>query len=317
MRNKEIANKEQGNNFELSSHRESLSMNDNSKPKVAVLLTGHYRKGQVVPSLHKIGDFDVFAFAWDDFGCKGHETNLCKSEPLAVESAIKSLPNIKSYKIGNNKNFIESIREETESRTYFNHSSKEVFIKSQLYSIKKTYELFDDFRKSSGVSYDVVIKLRFDCSLRSFSLDQKTMYYIAECGAIFVTNDGCHNHDHFSNGCIICNKLYDLSLHIPHIGDHPNIICDLMAYGSVEAMREYCGMYDVYDRLNGEFIAKNRKFLSERNLPFSFEGRNIAIGRMDSIFYLYCSYPERIIQHHLSDRMLVSSRSVSIDLHRR
>lgn len=288
-----------------------------ASPKVAVLLSGHFRKGNIVPTLKKIGNFDVFAFVWDDFGFKGKETNLSLSEPAAVESSLCTVPNLRSYRIAKNKNFIESIREETEKKRYFNFSSDEVFIKSQLYAIKKSHELMQDYSRRNGVVYDVVLKIRFDCSIRSFAIDKKTMDYVSERGAVFVTNEGCHRHPHVQNGCMICNKMYDIDLHMPHIGDHSNIICDFMAYGNPQAMSQYCAMYDVYDEINERFSIINSKVLSERNLSFAFRGNNMKVGLIDGIFYFYCSYPERIIQHYLSDRMLISSRSILVDFHRR
>ena len=287
-----------------------------AKPKCAILLSGNVRKGSILKSLSYLKDVDVFAFVWDNIGVKGTEMNLSLSDPDAVSEVVSRIPHLKAHKMASNKNFIESIRQETESRKYFNFSSDEIFIKSQMYAIKKSHELMEDYCRKTGTSYDMVVKMRFDCSINRFLPDDKTMGFVNTGNAVFVTNDDAHPHPHFSNGCMVCNKMYDIDLHIPHIFNHSNIICDIMAYGGREPMKRWCSMYDHYDEWNDYFAEENKNFLTKRNIPLTITGKNIKVNRIDHMFYLYCSYPERIFQYHMRDYMLISSRGILVRFHR-
>ena len=50
----------------------------NTKPKIAILISGHIRNNNINKSFEHLNDYDydVFIHTWDNFGFKGSETNL-------------------------------------------------------------------------------------------------------------------------------------------------------------------------------------------------------------------------------------------------
>lgn len=62
---------------------------------------------------------------------------------------IKNIPNLKKYEIGNNIDYVRSVVDQTLAKTYFNYSSPESYIKSQLFSVYKVYELFENYCKKT------------------------------------------------------------------------------------------------------------------------------------------------------------------------
>ena len=53
------------------------------------------------------------------------------------------------------------------------------------------------------------------------------------------------------------------------------------------------------------------KNLSIKNNEYKLTG---SAGHIDSVYYYYCSYPERMLQMYLKDYMLVQSKNVKLKL---
>ena len=278
--------------------------------KIAILLCGHYRSGQVVHFLrHTSENIDIFCCTWDNFGRRGTERNLHESRFNDIEKLIVGIPRICDYKIGSNKEYVESILPKTYSHKYFNYSAPELYIKSQLHTINESYKMMENYSKKNLVNYDLVIKLRFDCGMRSFLITPKTLQYIRSDKAIFVTNEGQHRHPFYSNACTTCNTMYDIGMKEPHLGNHSNIICDFLAYGSKKSMKKYCSMIDVYDDMNDAWHEENRESGIKKGLLMG-GGISSRVNHIDSLFHFICSYPERMSQLYLRDYMLISSRYI-------
>lgn len=292
------------------------------KNKIAILLTGHIRNSNIVPSIKTFCDgydYDIFVHTWDNFGLKGTETNLsAKVERGRIEGEVQKIPNVRKYVIENNKDFINSIDRREE---YFNFSSPEEFIKSQLYSITKCHTLMTEYSKKENINYSLVIKLRFDCELTSFIIDEDLVNDINSNNIIFVPNQDCgHSHpDSNSTSCWACdNMYYKFNLKNVHIFEHSNIICDVFAYGSVKSMSSYCDLYNHYDDLLKSYNEENKKSLEKNKIKHTYTNGVYYVdftesGHIDSLYYLYCSYPERLIQKFLNDYMLVESRKIKLN----
>jgi hypothetical protein len=299
-----------------------------SNKKIALLLSGHIRNNTITNNLFKflpLHNVDIFIHTWDNKGIKGKETNLNDSvNEEEIIKIISQINNVKNFKIENNKTYIESILSETNENIYFNHSSPEIFIKSQLYSIYQSYELMNSYSNENNVNYDVVIRLRFDCEIVSFNLTDDVISDINNNKIIFVPNKDCGHHhpDSDSTSCIACDVMYHkYKLKSVHISEHTNIICDIFAYGSQESMKDYCYTYLVYDEINKSFIDGNLKSLNERKINFTKINNVYKIkmdykGHLESVFYLNCSYPEKILQKKLKDYMLVESKDIKIKFKR-
>jgi hypothetical protein len=289
--------------------------------KIAILLTGHIRKNSILDGILKLSkthDVDIFVHTWDNLGFKGTETDLnTLSNEDSVIGEIEKLPNVVKYKIENNKDYIDSLMD---IKGYFNFSSPEKFIKSQLYSINQTYKLLEDHINNTNVEYLSVMRFRFDSKIEEFILNTSIIDDINNNNIIFVPNRD-NDHTHLDNGtsCWACdNMYYKHSLKKVHIFEHTNVICDLFAYGSVKSMKKYCSLYLEYDKLivsfneaNLESAKTNNQNLSKVNDDYKLNGYR---GHVDSLYYFYCSYPERLLQKYLKDYMLVESKNVKLKL---
>jgi hypothetical protein len=292
-----------------------------SSLKIAILLSGHIRKNSILDGITKFcnnENYHVFIHAWDNIGIKGTETLLHDSTvPSSVISEINKFTNVKKYDIENNKEWIESqeIRDK-----YFNISSPEIFIKSQLYSINKSYKLMEEYSTENNIEYDVVIKLRFDCNMTMFNLTDKTISDMKTHDIIFTPNsDNKHSHMDYGTSCWACdNMYYKHNRKIVHNFDHTNVICDLYAYGSQNSMKKYCDLYNNYDKLNNSFFEENLKQFKVVSNNIVYEGGNYNLkgkeGHVDSLYYYNCSYPERLLQQFLKNYMLVESRDIKTNL---
>lgn len=289
--------------------------------KIAILLTGHIRKNSILEGITRISklyDIDVFVHTWDNLGLKGTETDLsAETNEKLVLDEIEKIPNVRGFKIENNKKYIDSL---DDVKGYFNFSSPEKFIKSQLYSINETYNLLENHIKKTKSDYDLVIRFRFDSTLNEFNLTALVIDDINNHDIIFVPNsDSKHEHLDYGTSCWACdNMYYTHKLKRVHIFEHTNVICDLFAYGSVKSMKKYCSLYLDYDKLNVSFKETNLESLkiyndniSKVNGDYKLTGHN---GHLDSLYYYNCSYPERLLQKYLKDYMLVESKNIKLKL---
>jgi hypothetical protein len=83
-----------------------------------------------------------------------------------------------------------------------------------------------------------------------------------------------------------------------------------MAYGSPAAMKHYCGLYNIYDDMCDGFLQENMDTMNRMKLHLHRRGNNYRTNHKDSIFYFKCSYPERLLQYHLKDYVVPSSRDI-------
>jgi len=315
---KEIQNCEE---FKKLTRTGPINAKKNTTNKLAILLTGHIRKNSILNGiLHFLQnyDYDIFIHTWSNVGNKGSETNLNdKINTTAVEDLISKLPNVKKYVIEHNKDYILSVEKKA---NYFNYSSAEPFIKSQLYSINKCFSYAEEYAKENNVNYDVVFKFRFDCDMFAFNLSNATINDIINNNIIFVPNsDNDHHHPDNGTSCWLCdNMYYNHKLKTVHVFEHSNIVCDLFAYGNFNAMKKYCSLYEDYDILNNKFYELNveqskkiNKNISKNGDDYHFKGQ---AGHLDTLYYFYCSYPERMLQMYLKDYMLIESKEVKLNL---
>lgn len=290
--------------------------------RMAILLTGHIRKNSILDGLKNfcaLYQYDVFVHTWDNLGLKGNETNLNDNvNEDTIKKELNKIPNLVKYEIENNKEFIEGL---PKKNGYFNHSSPEPFIKSQLYSITKCYDILENYIKETNTEYSVVLRFRFDSEMTDFNLTSHIVKDINEHNIIFTPNkDSDHQHSDYGTSCWMCdNMYYKYKLKNVHIFEHTNVICDLFAYGSVKSMKDYCSLYKNYDKLNDSYHEKNMESIKihNKNMHISDDGDYIFkgdMGHLDTLYYYYCSYPERMLQMFLKNYMLVESKTVKLKL---
>ena len=293
----------------------------NSGPKIAFLLSGHIRNNYILQSLTekcKYLNYDIFIHTWDTKGIKGTEMNLdVKNDRDSVEHEIRKFYNVRSYEIENNAEYISKIKGKDEHISYFNHSSPENFIKSQLYSINKCFKILEKYSKKEKIQYDIVFRLRFDLAFDCIEIDGNLINDINEYDIIFCPNsDGPHPHPDNGTSCRACdNMYYKWKLKYPHIFEHTNVICDVFAYGSVKSMKKYCSVYEKYDKIAKKFEKQNLKSLNRQKNPnVKQSGKDyLVIEHAESLYYYYGSYPERMLSYYLRDFMLVESKKIKLN----
>lgn len=297
---------------------------ENLENKIAILISGHVRGNSILEAFStklKKYNYDVFIHTWDNFGLKGKETNLeDKVLREEINKEVKKIPNVKKLCIENNKQFIKNLPQP--EHTYFNFSSPEPFIKSQLYSIFKSHELMEEYKRETGITYDAVFKFRFDTKIEQFNITPTTLQEINKYDIIFTSDEGAHiHHDSGSGaGCMVCNKMYyDFKLKDVHVFEHSNIICDFYAYGSEKVMKTYCSMHNIYESyikkyeaINFKSLEKFKNYLKKTDNGYTLKIKPLSNqeGHIKSFYYFYCSYPERILKDLLKDYMVLKSLAV-------
>jgi hypothetical protein len=308
--------------FELLNCDEYLTLPSiKKKIKIGILLTGHIRNNNILEGILKhfnTFDYDVFIHTWDNIGTKGSETNLDDTLNLNfVNVELSKILNVKSVLIENNKEVISKM-ETIEG--YFNFSSPEVFIKSQLYSINQSFKLLETYSKKNDIKYDIIFKFRFDSKLNEISLDNELINDINNYNIIFVPNeDNNHVHGDYGTSCQTCDTMYyKHGLKNVHIFPHTTIICDLFAYGSYNSMKYYCDVYHHYDDIIKSFFDENMESLKTNTDNIILENGNYMLkgdeGHIDSFYYFNCSYPERVFQVYLKKYMLIQSKKIKLNL---
>jgi len=294
--------------------------------RIAFVLSGHIRYNNVLAGILRYSnqyDIDIFIHTWDTVGIKGNEMNLdIQGEYDRVVAEIEKFPNVRAYQIENNKDYIDSIKGEDKDVHYFNYSSPEKFIKSQLYSINRSFKLLEEYKKNTKSRYDLVVKLRFDLHLADMTISPSNIIDCANNKILFFPNRDCkHPHPDHGTSCWACDKMYyDHGFLDVHVFEHTNVVCDIMAYGSFESMKKYCSLYDSYDELNKQNFEINHKMMKKRkNNYVKKEGKDYKIQQLndethvESLYFYYCSYPERLLMQHLRDYMLVESIYIKVE----
>jgi hypothetical protein len=289
----------------------------NPVPKVALLVSGHARTIDIVNSLnqHRIQNIDVFVFAWDQWGSRATVTDLTiNTDREEIENCIQNIYGIKKYIIANNNDFIKN-NDNLEIK-YFNWMRyPEVFCKSNLYAISKAYELMEEYVKETGEGYDLVIKVRFENPILQFNLNPSLIEEINQNKIIYFPDGSYHGHP-LPSYCTKCQSMYEMGFRKVHIFEHDNPVCDMYAYGSMSSMKKYCSLFYKYDQLCKKFEKHNLSMLEYLKTPHTKRGEGFILELNDrihweSIFFYFCSYPERMLSFLLKDYMLLRAQDIT------
>jgi len=101
-----------------------------------------------------------------------------------------------------------------------------------------------------------------------------------------------------------------MDLKKPHIFEHSNVTCDILAYGSMRSMGVYCSLYEKYDAFNKENETINHESLLKNDIHATRTGNVVQVSHEDSLYYFICSYPERMLQKMFRDYMVVTTRTI-------
>jgi hypothetical protein len=81
------------------------------------------------------------------------------------------------------------------------------------------------------------------------------------------------------------------------------------------------GVYIIEDKINNSFIESNLKHIEDKKINLEkidnvYKTSQNLSGHLNSLYYLNCSYPERILQKKLKDYMLIESKNIKVNFRR-
>lgn len=301
---------------EISVCNERKSILEN--PRIAVLVSGHPRTLKIIESLKRFGhrNIDVFIFSWDQWGHRHTEADLTLGiDRYNIERTIRAIPGVKAYKIESNEEFVKN--NDNWDIKYINWiRHPEVYVKSQLYAVAKSYELMEKYIQETGTGYSLVIKCRFENYLERMDINPEFINDVNNHKLIFTPDGREHSHP-FPSYCATCQKAYELGYRHMHLFEHTNPICDVYAYGSVPAMKKYCSLFYEYDNLCRKFEDHNVKMMEILKTPHTKRGEAYIIEKTNEThaeteFFYFSSYPERLLSYMLNDYMLLKAKNVTL-----
>lgn len=289
-------------------------------PRVAVLISGHPRGMNFLKTSHRITKrrVDFFIFSWDQQGNWGEETDLDKkSVRSALEQEYSKDSRIKRFAIESNKDYIEN-NPTDQNITFFRYSRvPEINMQSQLYAIMRSYQLMEDYAKEKGITYDLVVKTRFEMGIKKFVLSEEMINDVNREKIIFFPNEKESGHPHpLPSYCTRCDNSYKQGIKVKHMFAHENPVCDTYAYGSMESMKKYCYLHEEYEKLNKSFEEHNLSVVDKIGIPYTKDQNGnyiIESGQNNDILgqkFLFCSYPERAFMHYLEDYLLPKAEHI-------
>jgi hypothetical protein len=176
----------------------------------------------------------------------------------------------------------------------------------------------EEYSLKDNKKYDLVIRSRFDLDITKFHPDDN-IFEDVKNKIIFCPNkDNSHGHPDHGTSCQTCDTMYhNHGFKRVHIFDHTSIPCDIFAYGSMKSMKRYCDLYNNYDKLLKKSQKINLKSVDNGDIPYKLENNVYKItgsnsNHLKSIYYLNCSYPEKLLQVFLKDYMLVESKLIKV-----
>ena len=179
----------------------------------------HHKK-----AIYSQGDVDVFTHYWFDSNKDTFERSdwsysenltISKDTVEIIESRYKPKnqifePQIDFTPSPKIKKIVDNLKDQR-----FNNDKNIFNIYSQLYSIEKSIQLFQDYSKENSIKYDFIILTRFDVILWSFpkltNLERKK-YYIGGYNNVGGSYPGFNDYIHIldpelSDGCKILNNI--------------------------------------------------------------------------------------------------------------
>jgi hypothetical protein len=284
-------------------------------PRVAILISGHPRGMNFLKTSHLINQprVDFFVFSWDQRGKWGEETNL---ELASIEDTLdreySQEPRIKKYVIESNKDYMEKNPIDPTVKFFRYSRVSEIYMKSQLYGIMRSYQLMEEYMKETGIKYDIVVKTRFEMGIKKFSPTKELVEDVNGNKIIFFPNAEESGHGHpLPSFCTKCDTIYKKGIKVSHIFSHDNPVCDTYAYGSVESMKKYCYLHEEYDNLCRSFEEHNLSVIDKINISYTMDGENYVINNdLAGQRFLFCSYPERLFMHYLEGYLLPKAEHI-------
>lgn len=296
-------------------------------PNIALMLSGHLRNFHKRESFWKqfVADFpqvDIFVHTWSDEGLRG------KKSWINLDNKSNNQSNNQSARARSVLRPVEMVVEDHEMifptlsfiqpgvDLYYtfntliqNDEDFTRYIGSQLYSIKKCFQL----TQNSNKQYDIFIRLRGDSVIENFgnlvgNLDQ-TLDQLSEETLVMNGSDN-HVHPGGGRGCKDCDVQCNTG--IRKHDDHSNDVCDIMYFGKFKVMSKVCHMADHVKSLVKSFQQHNEKVSNKPEVKKHLKKFPRTTTVTSPKIYentIKCFYPERLIREFMKDFWLISDSS--------
>ena len=196
--------------------------------KVALLLTGHMRCWQqVFPNTkqHLLDKYnpDIFIHTWDSeaYWDPHSQKGVTEGGPKLDVEAIRETYNPVHMVVDHYENFEQNFEERAKQFTTFYHVPKNQI--SMWYKVGRGMTMIEDYMMFSGVTYDLIIRLRpdlvFNEPLPDFDMNKfYTLGYRNHMGQ--GTSDMIQVGNFFTMS-LFCKVLY----HLPHLYKETGLLC--------------------------------------------------------------------------------------------
>jgi hypothetical protein len=280
--------------------------------KIALLICGtirNYKTNYLTWKKHLLDLFDVTIF-FHTYDINGyHSTTNNKLSQLDIETLINIIKP-KKYLIESYTTKLNDFKKQIKTQCIRRGSPKPEHIKSQLYSIFMVNMLKQIDEKENNMSYDIVIKIRFDTIFHSnFSINDINLINkfpnVILCGnseiKTMLYKNACTNCiSNFNKPNFKCQKHTDMS--------------DIVIISTSKIMDFYADIYFVYDKFIMDFHSKVK--LIHNNL----EKYKVYVYDNGSIIYcnvpkISCLYPECALSLYLKDYILLNYK-INVDTNR-
>jgi len=302
---------------DVVSGNDMIHMKTITHKRIAMMLSGHFRdfsprKEFWINFNKKFGDMvDIYIHTWNEKGIrKGKEWIVIGKHPPDFELIRKILQPVKMVIEDHGEKFQSFSFQQPGLKLYYvdtdNLKKNKDFsrnIGSQLYSIMKCWELVRDSNKK----YDILVRLRADCTLENFHNIFTGDTSFIENNALVVNGSRCHIHPGGGGGCKECNEEYITGKRIH--SQHGRDICDIMYMGNPQVMERVCNIFKKSKELLLSFKNHNDKIEMNDSIKRHFVKYPDVIGITCPDVYenkIKCYYPERLIREYMKDYWVIS-----------
>lgn len=282
---------------------------------IALMMSGHLRNFEKRSEFWKefklnFPEIDIFVHTWSENGQRGGKEWINVGSNKSNHDEAKEILKPTKMMIEDHEELLDgfSFKEQGVDLYYTKFpaiaTTKDFtkYIGSQLYSIKKCFEL----TQSQGKKYDLYLRIRGDSILENVENLFKYDLGMINSNTVVINGSRVHIHPGGGRGCGKCDSEYGgKRRHKIHTND----VCDIFYYGRLEAMSRICLMYDSVQDIVRGFQQQNKK-MSKKPCVSKHLKRFGYISTVDSPHVyeneIKCFYPERLIREYMKNYWLIS-----------
>ena len=284
-------------------------------PKIALMLSGHMRnfskRKEYWKEFKKMYNFvDIFVHTWSESGERGGKEWIDVGSTKFPHEDVKNTLNPVNMLVEDHEELFDSFsfKEDGVDLYYTNFPHVKTsqdftkYIGSQLYSVKKCFELTQE----SGENYDVYMRLRGDAVIENFgNLLRNNLDFLTE-DTVVINGSSNHAHPGGWRGCRNCDVEFGgIRKHKVHCND----VCDIFYFGRKSSMSKLCNMYSFVKELVKSFSENNSKAAKKIGVKKHLQKIGYVTTVSSPMVYeneIKAFYPERLIREFMKEFWLIS-----------